>query len=620
LAFVLLLTLLAYLPALKGSQLWDDDAHITVPELQSFAGLSHIWFRMGATQQYYPLLHSAFWLEHRLWGDSVLGYHLVNVLWHLLAVTLIYIILTRLKIRGALLAAAIFGVHPVMVESVAWITEQKNTLSAVFYLSAMLAYLNFDQSRRPAHYFLAIGLFALGLLTKTVTASLPAALLVIFWWQRGTLSGRRDVRPLVPFFALGAAAGLLTAWVERTQLGAHGADFDLSFLDRCVLAGRVIWFYVGKLFWPTNLTFIYPRWTIDPAQAWQWTFSLGAAALTIALWAVRTRWRAPLAGWLYFCGTLFPALGFINVYPFLFSFVADHFQYLASLGIIVPTASAVAIMLARLPQRAYTAGVIISIVLISTLGLLTRKQSALYADGISLYQATLDRNPDCWMAHNNLGVKVAALGDQSNAIAHYRTALQLKPDYFEAHNNLGDAYVRLGQLPEAIKEFQTALALKPDFFNALNNLGLTLTNSGRDAEAVETLQAALALNPDHPITLNNLGLALIHLGRHREAIEQIGNALQLKPDYADGHNALGIALASSGQMPAAIEHFEAAIALNRNFLEAYNNLARALATANRLDEAIETTERSINVARAMGNEAAARRIEESRQQLQKNRP
>ncbi len=349
---VLLLTLVVYWPALNGSLLWDDDAHLTRAKLQSIDGLRRIWFQMGATQQYYPLLHSAFWLEHRLWGDSVLGYHLINVVWHMLAVTLVYAILTRLKICGALLAAAIFAVHPVMVESVAWITEQKNTLSAVFYLSSMLVYLKFDQSRRPTNYCLAVVLFVLGLLTKTVTATLPAALLVIFWWQRGKLSWRRDVLPLLPFFAVGAVAGLLTAWVERTQIGATGSDFELSFLARCALAGRVIWFYLGKLFWPANLIFIYPRWTIDPTQAWQWIFSAAALALTIALFILHKRWRAPLAGWLLFCGTLFPVLGFLNVYPFVFSFVADHFQYLASLGIIVLIASAIASRLAHGAERA----------------------------------------------------------------------------------------------------------------------------------------------------------------------------------------------------------------------------------------------------------------------------
>ena len=230
LALVLLLTCIAYLPAMRGGFIWDDDAHVTRPELRSAHGLYRIWFDVGATQQYYPLLHSAFWLEQKLWGDDPLGYHLVNVLLHCGVVCLVYVVLRRLEMPGALLAAAIFAVHPVEVESVAWITEQKNTLSAVFYLGAMLAYLRFDEARKASSYWLAIALFALGLATKTVTATLPAALLVIFWWQRGKLSWRSDVRPLVPFFVLGAVAGVFTAWVERKLIGARGpsSSFRLS--------------------------------------------------------------------------------------------------------------------------------------------------------------------------------------------------------------------------------------------------------------------------------------------------------------------------------------------------------------------------------------------------------
>ncbi len=353
-ALIVAATCVAYYPALHGEFLWDDDAHVTKPELRSLRGLHRIWFEAyrvgpagqllpGATQQYYPLLHSAFWLEYHLWGTSALGYHLANLALHCAAVCLIYLILRKLNVPGALLAAGIFALHPVQVESVAWITEQKNTLSAVFYLSAMLVYLHFDRSRTPDAYIAAVVLFVLGLLSKTVTATLPAALLVIFWWQRGTLSWKRDVLPLLPLFALGAVAGLFTAWIERNLIGAQGAPFDLTFVQRCLLAGRVVCFYLGTLIWPSNLIFIYPRWPIDPAKLRAWLFPLAAITTTVVLFMLRHRWRAPLAGWLFFVGTLFPVLGFFNVYPFVFSYVADHFQYLSCLGMIVLSAAALAI-------------------------------------------------------------------------------------------------------------------------------------------------------------------------------------------------------------------------------------------------------------------------------------
>src|SRR5215813_7467510 len=240
----------AYLPAIQGGFIWDDGAHVTKLDLRSLHGLWRIWFEVGATQQYYPLLHSTFWLEHRLWGDAAVGYHIANILLHVLAASLLLIVLRRLKIPGAALAAAIFALHPVHVESVAWITEQKNTISTVFYFSALLAYLRFDEKRQVQDYAIASTIFVMALLTKTVTATLPAALLVIFWWQRGHLSWKHYVLPLVPFFVLGAAAGALTAWVERRHIGAEGAEFELTLVQRTLIAGRVVWFYLGKLVWP----------------------------------------------------------------------------------------------------------------------------------------------------------------------------------------------------------------------------------------------------------------------------------------------------------------------------------------------------------------------------------
>lgn len=260
---------IAYFPALKGGMLWDDSGHVTRSALQSFSGLWRIWFELGATQQYYPLLHSAFWVEHRLWGDAVFGYHLTNITLHAISAFLVVAIMRRLSLPGAWLGGFIFALHPVCTESVAWISEQKNTLSTVLYLSSALCYLNFDrdrQTRRPrrlSDYFGAFVLYAMALLTKSVTATLPASLLVVLWWERGSLTWKRDVVPLLPWFGVGAASAALTAWVERTYIGAAGASFDLTVLQRFLLAGRVIWFYLGKLFWPSNLIFIYPRWKID---------------------------------------------------------------------------------------------------------------------------------------------------------------------------------------------------------------------------------------------------------------------------------------------------------------------------------------------------------------------
>ena len=594
---------------MHGGMVWDDDDNLTRPKLQSTGGLYRIWLDPAATAQYYPLVHTAFWVEHKLWGDSYSGYHLMNVLWHSLSVVLLYLVLKRLKIPGALLAAAIFAVHPVMVESVAWMTEQKNTLSTALYLGAMLAYLCFDESRHPTPYFVALSLFALALLTKTVVVTLPVAMLIIFWWKRGAISWRRDVLPLAPFFAISAASGFVTFWVERTYVHSEIERYDLTFVQRFLLAGRDVWFYLSKLAWPGNLTFVYPRWTIDPTQGWQWIFPIAAIGATISLWLLRKRLRGPLAAWLFFCATLFPVLGFVNVYMFTYTYVADHLQYLASLGMIVLASAGIASGIMRLKLPGRRTGVALCILYVCTLAILSGRQSRVYADVVTLYNETLVRNPGCWMAHNNLGVRLAALGNQTDAIGHYRSAIHLKPDYIEAHNNLGNALVRTDRIPEAIVEFQAALAIKPDHFQALNNLGLALIRCGKDAEAITPLEAALALSPDQPITLNNLGLALIHLRRYPEAIVHIKHALRLNPNNADAHHTLGIALALSGQLTPAVEHYQSAIQLNPNLLEAYTNLAQTLFAAHQPEEAVVVARQAVNLACATGNNSAANQIE-----------
>ena len=584
-AVLLAAVVVVYQPAWQGRLIWDDNKHVTRPDLRSWQGLGRIWFDLNATQQYYPLLHSAFWIEHRLWGDATLGYHLVNILLHATAAVLAALILRRLRIPGAYLAAAVFALHPVQVESVAWITEQKNTLSAVFYLAAMLTYLRFDQTRKMPLYFGALGLFVLGLLSKTVTATLPAALLVIFWWQRGRLSWRRDVLPLVPFFAIGAAAGALTAWVERKLIGAEGAAFDLTLVERCLMAGRAIWFYLGKLLWPSNLLFIYPRWQISQVIWWQYLFPLAALLLLIALWALRRRWRGPLAGLLYFVGTLFPVLGFFNVFPFIYSFVADHFQYLASLGVITLVSAGAALLLTRWRLWNRPAGYAICLVLLAILAGLTWRQSRMYADIETLYQTTIDRNPECWMARNNLGTILLERGQVDEAVALFRKALEIKPRYVDAYNNLGVAFVKQARFEEAVSEYRRALEIEPHDATAHVNLGIALYQQGRLPEAVAEYRTALQINPLSAEAHNNLGKALTAQEKIDEAMIECRKALSIRPDYADAHNNAGLILSYQGRESEAVAEYQAALGIAPEFPEAHNNLGNAWMAQARLDEA-----------------------------------
>jgi tetratricopeptide (TPR) repeat protein len=594
-ALVLGATLTAYFPALTGDFLWDDAGHITNPALQSWSGLGRIWFEPGATQQYYPLLHSAFWLEHRIWGDATLGYHLSNVLWHATSACLLAAILRRLAVPGAVLTAFVFALHPVGVESVAWISEQKNTLSTVFALAAALAWLRFEEERRPARYVIATLWFVAALLTKSVTATLPAALLVIAWWRRGRLSWRDDVRPLLLWLGLGLAAGLGTAWFEATQIGAKGGDFTLGAVERGLLAGRVVWFYLGKLLWPAGLTFFYPRWTIDATVAWQWVFPLATLGTLAALVWWRTRDRAPLAAALLFGGTLFPVLGFVNVYPFVFSYVADHFQYLASLGLIAFLTAAAMRGFALLPWPRWSGPAVAAGVLL-VLGGLTWRQSGMYRDVFTLYETTLERNPASWVAQLNYGTALADAGRPLDALPHLQRALDLKPDFPETLNSLGDALNRLGRSREALPLLDRALQLQPRFAAAHNSRGATLMALQRADEGIAEFRRAVELSPTLTVARVNLGWAHANGGRLAEAVAQFEQALRERPDSADAEFKWGLALAMHARLTEALPHLERAVALQPDSADMRHALGRALLELARRGEAIEQFEETLRLA------------------------
>jgi tetratricopeptide (TPR) repeat protein len=522
-------TFLAYEPAWKGSPVWDDGGHITKPELRSAAGLARIWTQPGVTQQYYPLVHTVFWVEHRLFGDSTPGYHLLNILLHALSALLMITILRRLGIPGeaAWLAGGIFALHPVMVESVAWITELKNTLSGVFFLSASLTYMKFDHERNKKHYAIALLLFLSGLLTKSVIVTLPVSLLAVLWWKRGRIGWKRDVAPLLPFFAIGIISGLFTAWVERRFIiGAEDSEFSFTFVDRCLIAGRAVWFYLYKLLWPTNLIFIYPRWHIDAAAVWQYLFPAAFLLAAVLFWKLRNRTRAPMAVLLYFAVTLFPALGFFNVYPFRYSFVADHFQYLASIG---PMAAAAAIIVQgtgllqerlRRPTLRLFCGMLLSV-----LFLLSWKQSGMFSDAETLYRTTIRKNPHCWMAYHNLGNLLAKTGQTNEAMIYLQKAVELKPNHAESHNNLGLLLSRIGRTDEAMVHLLKAVELNPNNAGPHNNLGILLSRTGRTDEAIAQYRKAMEISPLDIGILGNLVFALEQNGQLTEATLVVQNAL-----------------------------------------------------------------------------------------------
>lgn len=593
----------AYGPVYGAGFIWDDDGYLTRPGLRSLRGLATIWSNPRSTEQYYPALHSAFWLEHRLWADAPLGYHLVNVILHALSACLFGLVLRKIlsdrPILGPWLAALLFALHPVCVESVAWVSEQKNTLSLAFYLLAALAYLRFRERPSPGGYLVATLLFVLALLSKTVTATLPGALLVVAWWRQGRLSWRRDIRPLVPWLLLGAAGGLFTGWIERVSIGAQGADFDLGAAGRLVLAGRVVWFYLGKLLWPARLIFIYPRWTIEAGNPGQWiplvlavVATAGLAGLALRPGQVGRPVRAILAAWLFFTGSLFPTSGLFNVYGFLFSYVADHWQYLPSLGIFALAGGAIAAAAARAPvwlRRAVPVGV--ALVLLP----LTWRQAGLYRRIETFYARTLAENPGAWMAHVNLGLIELGAGREAAAQGHFVEAIRLRPSSPEAHNDYGVTLVDAGRLNEGVEQYDEALRLRPQYVEAHNNLGIALAREGRMDEAIDQFRQTLRLNPDFAEGHNNLGLALAKGGHPAEAEAEFRSAIRCDPREFKAYNNLGSVLAGTRRFDEARRQIETAISLAPGFAEARFNLGCLELAEGHPAAAVEPLERAVEL-------------------------
>jgi tetratricopeptide (TPR) repeat protein len=538
------LTMAVYVPAIRGGYSWDDDDYVTRNEaLRTLEGLRRIWFEPGTTSQYYPLVHTTFWVEYHLWRLKPAGYHAVNVLLHGLSAVLLWTLLRRLAVPGAWLAAAVFALHPVHVESVAWITERKNVLSGVFYLGSLLAYRRFcGLTTAPAaprrlwrFYALSLVLFAGALFSKTVTCTLPVAILLLIWWKRGRVAWR-NVTPLLPMFALGLLMGLTTIWMEAYHVGTRKLEWDLSLLDRCLIAGRAPWFYLFKLVWPVTLTFIYPRWQIDPSAWWQYVFPAAAVGGIVMLGLLRRRiGRGPLAAVLFFVVTLGPALGFVNVFSMRYSFVADHFQYLASIGPIVLIVGLLTLGLERLGAKTRWLATAVPVTLLVVLAGLTWRQARIYENTETLWRDTIRKNPSAWIAYNNLGNVLVNTGRRDEALACFRKALELYPGCEDAHVSLGYALSLGGDYDAAIRHYRRALELAPRNILCLNNLGNAQLGQHKIDEAIATFRQALAIDLQRADTHNNLGGALVTAGELEAGAKHYARAVELRPDLLAAH-------------------------------------------------------------------------------------
>jgi tetratricopeptide (TPR) repeat protein len=575
-ALLLLAAIAAWLPALACGFVWDDDDYVTQnPVLRTAAGIARIWFEPTSLPQYYPLVHSTFWLEYRIWGPWAPGYHAVNVALHAASALLLWRLLLQLAVPGALFGALLFAVHPVHVESVAWVTERKNVLSMVCYLLAARSWLGWQQGRGQRHWWLATAWFLGALLSKTVTASLPAALLVLMWWRHGRVDARM-VRGAVPWLVLGAALGWFTVHLESTHVGASGTPWQPAGAERVLVAGRALWFYLGSLAWPFGLCFNYPRWTLDPGSVWQWAFPVAAvAALAVAWLAWRRIGRGPLAALLLYGGTLVPALGFFDVFPFRYSFVADHFQYHASIAMLALLAAAATGAAPRLVGDAAARWAAAAIV--ALLAVLTFRQCGIYRDLETLWTNTLACNPESTLALTNLGGLALDRGELATAKERFERGLALDPANHEAVANLGVIAHKSGDRALARRLYEQALELKRDLKEAMSNLAVLHLEENRPEQAWSQVAVAIAIDPDFYAGRVMACRTLVALRHWQDAVEHAEWVLARTPDAHDTRLDVADCLLALGQVSTAAGNAAYVLQRRPDHARASTAMAKALA-------------------------------------------
>ena len=645
-AFLFIIVLIAYLPAFRGGYVWDDDTNITNnPLLRTGEGLVKIWTQPKLIPQghYWPIIYTSFWIEYQIWGAKPYGYHLINIILHAINVLLLWILLRRLAIPGALLAAAIFALHPVHVESVAWITERKNVLSAMFYLIAFLYYMKFEENGHRKDYIVSLIIFVCALLSKTITVSLPIAILLYLYWKRDKLS-IKDFINTVPFFAAAFIITLLCLWVYKST---YPVESTLSLLDKFIVAGWSLWFYAWKLLLPVNLIAIYPRWNIDPSALWQYIFSIGFFVVIIALWFLKNKiGKGSLAAVLFFAITLAPLLNIIDQPAYTeMTFVNDHAQYLPSIGLIVLFAASMVKLKNRYMNE--KTGIAGGVILILILGIITWQHAGLYKDMETLFRHSLAKNPNAWAAHNNLGLALEQKGKYDEAIIHFKEALKLKPDFAKAHYNLGNVYSDINQYEQAVIHYKEAIKYDPHYTMAINNLGIAYASRNNFNDAIKAYKKVLEIDPENFDAYNNLGNALAQAGEYDEAYKAFSKALELQPGNLDIRYNMANTFILQGKINEAVSEYRKALEINPNnivsvlklawFLATYENsipqeereeslilakkaqelignrehpivldtLAAAYGAVGRFDDAIKTAEKALELAAKGNNEKLA---------------
>lgn len=523
LLLTLLVTVVAYGPALGGGFIWDDNTYVRDnPTLRSLSGLGQIWLHPSATPQYHPLIFSSFWVEYQLWGANPIGYHVINLLLHLVNVVLVWWVLERLRVPGSLLAAAIFALHPVHVESVAWISERKNVLSVVLALLTTLAWLRFVDRGGGRSYVAVLWLFAATLLAKFVLAPLAVCLLLLGIWRRPQ-AWRSQILAVLPLLGMAVAIGLVAIWREAS----HGhPPFDFSFAERVLIAARALVFYVTKLLWPSGLTAIYPKWAVDSRAVHGWLFPMLVFGGLVAVVMSRRRLGAgPLLAVLWFVLLLLPLIGFIDFNPMRYLFVFDHFQYLPSLGLFALVAAGVVAAGGTHAGRLGVVGVCF------VLGGLSYRQAAVYRDAETFWLDNIEKNPTSWAGYGHLASTLVSNGRLEQALPYFARAVAINPYYSTAFNHWGIVLDRMGRWDEAVVRYESALQIDDRLFDVHNNLGVTLSRLGRFQEAEDHFAAAVTIKPDYVAAWYHRGIVAAQLGRSAMAAAHWREVLRLRPDH-----------------------------------------------------------------------------------------
>jgi len=621
-------------PALHGDWIWDDNIYFAENPLMHDPGrLWKAWFEPGSFIEYYPIEQTIQWIQWLLWHNETFGYHLTNVLLHIANALLVWRLLSKLGLRLAWLGGFIFAIHPVQVESVAWIVEFKNTLSLLPFLLAMCFYIDYDEQKKSRDYYWAVGLFLVAMLCKPTMVMFPVIILLYAWWKRNRVR-EKDLKASAPFFAISLAVGLLTLHVGTRYLQlnhAHISEVAVGgFLSRLALAGASLAFYFSKCFLPVGLLPMYPKWTIDPPSPLQFLPWLILAGILYGLWMKRASWgRHVLLGLGFFFVIIAPFIGFKTISYMAFTWVMDHFLYIPIIGLIGLAVAGLQQIRERLPGSARFFLMIIMMAVMALMAWESHQYAGNYLNEETFWTDTLRYNPDAWAAHQNLGTvlfkkgQIAKAMEQfeqtinlapdyvnayyslgiallkfnhvSEARQQFEQALKVDPDYAELHNSLGNLLVREGESADALQQFKQAIALNPDYLEAHRNLGVALFKAKQIPAAIEQFQQVVRIDPYDAPARQNLGCALELAGQIREAATQYELAIRLNPNLAEAHNSLGSTLGRAGQISDAIKEYRIATRLNPNYIQARDNLAYALSQANRIPEAIEQYEQVLKI-------------------------